>query len=372
SREPPSAKHDAQAKELLVADEKSQGSHAQNVRDTFPKGDYFVNSRKDLQKQVKRFVELVFGEPFTTPTEDEYNMFLAKSASYRTADLSRQVGAVIIDKSGAVAGTGCNEVPYPGGGFFVEGKKGGIGDNRDFVKQIDPNYAEIQRSLIELIRILRRAGYIGDNKSDFKGDVDLVDALLQGHHKELMSNARIRNLIEFGRIVHAEMHALCDAAASGRSISGGRLYCTTFPCHGCARHLIAAGIREVVYIEPYPKSLSLKLYENEIELAHEEAENCDPNGPFDKVKFRPFHGTSPVLFQRVFQFRKRKDNRGIVASWVPSEAFPSGASLTVERPKKEASAANKVAEVLERAKVQLGTIGREASDDVTDTTATDR
>jgi deoxycytidylate deaminase len=30
----------------------------------------------------------------------------------------------------------------------------------------------------------------------------------------------------------------------------------SFPCHMCARHIIATGLREVVYIEPYPKSVA--------------------------------------------------------------------------------------------------------------------
>lgn len=345
-REPPGPHHTALAVELISDDEKGIGEHAQNVRETFPRADYFVNARFSVEEQIKRFVELVFGEPFTTPTPDEFHMFLARAAGYRSADLSRQVGAVIVDAAGSVAATGCNEVPYPGGGIFYEGRTGGPGDNRDFVKQIDPNYIEIQRSLIELIGVLQLAGYVDPSEDD----AQIADALLQGHHKQLMSNARVRNLIEFGRIVHAEMHAICEAAASGRSVRRGTLYCTTFPCHVCARHIIASGITEVVYIEPYPKSLTAKLYADEIKFAHEAT--VVPESPRNgQVVFRPFHGTAPVLFQRVFRHRTGKDRYGTVATWVPASSRPQGAALSVERPLFEASAANSVAEVLRPAKV---------------------
>lgn len=56
--------------------------------------------------------------------------------------------------------------------------------------------------------------------------------------------------------MHAEMFAITDAARRGLSVRDATLYCTTFPCHMCARHIIASGIRKVVYIEPYPKSMA--------------------------------------------------------------------------------------------------------------------
>lgn len=354
TKEPPDPRHQAAARELINDDEKGTGAHAQNVRETFPRADYFINSRFPLGSQMKRFVELIFGEPFTTPTPDEFHMFLARAAGYRSADLSRQVGAVIVAPDGSIAATGCNEVPYPGGGTYYEGRSGPLGDNRDFVKKIDPNYIEIQRSLIELIGVLKAAGYVDSDEDS----AQVAQSLLQGHHKRLMSNARVRNLIEFGRIVHAEMHAICEAAASGKSVRGGTLYCTTFPCHVCARHIIAAGIREVVYIEPYPKSLTAKLYGDEIKFAHEAVEEADAQAE-PRVVFRPFHGTAPVLFQRVFQHRRGKEDDGTVITWDPALARPQKAALSVERPMFEASAANSVAEVLQRAKVHYADAAKE-------------
>lgn len=356
-REPPSETHEKQAQELVAEDEQGTGAKAQNVRDTFPKGDFFVNATDDVAAQIKRFVELVFREPFATPTPDEFHMFVAKAAALRSCDLSRQVGAVIVDSCQAIVASGCNEVPYPGGGIFYEGRVGGIGDNRDWTKGHDPNYVEIQRTLIEFIDVLKAVGYV-DEKSTA---AQLADRLLHGRYKELMKNARVRNLIEFGRVVHAEMHALSQAAMLGRSVRGATMYVTTFPCHGCARHIIASGVGEVVFIEPYPKSLTEQLYQDEIELVHRPRPDGSPALPIERVRFRPFQGIAPTLYQRVFAIRDRKNQTGVIATWAPKKATPVGAVFGVERPKMETSAINSIAETLD--KIRLASAGSRGGGD---------
>ncbi|MGR4890881.1 anti-phage dCTP deaminase [Sphingopyxis sp. LARHCG72] len=344
--EPPGEAHQALAAELIDEDEKGAEKADQDVQGTFPLADFFINSKIDVKSQITRFVQLVFGEPFATPTRDEYFMFLAKATALRSCDLSRQVGAVIADERGWVLATGCNEVPLPGGGFYDE-SVASIEDNRDKKKQYDPNYIEIQRSLIEFIGVLKKAKFVDENESDS----NIVDRLLHGEFKELMSNARVRNLIEFGRVVHAEMHALSQAAAAGRAVQDATLYCTTFPCHGCARHLIAAGIKEVIYIEPYPKSLTLHLYDKEIVIAHSPAGEHEVRAR-QPVSFRAFHGISPTLYQRVFAYRPRKDNMGTIAEWKPRIAIPVGAAFGVERPQAEVAASQAIAKILESIKLE--------------------
>lgn len=266
-------------------------------------------------------------------------MYVAKATALRSCDLSRQVGAVISDKSGAIVSTGCNEVPMPNGGFYYEGRKGGISDNRDKEEQHDPNFNEVKRSVSEFIEILQKTGYIDNNT-----DKDLIaDDLLHGDHQKDMDGARFRNLIEFSRVVHAEMHAITQAAHLGRSVGGSTLYCTTYPCHLCARHIISSGISSVVYIEPYPKSLTAALYHREI--ASEPAKT-DADDDETQVNFRSFRGISPTLYQRVFSFRKRKDTYGAIAKWMPDEAMPVGAVTKAVRPEFEAFVANQIAGIL--------------------------
>ena len=47
--------------------------------------------------------------------------------------------------------------------------------------------------------------------------------------------------------VHAEQNAICQAAYYGIRLNGATLYVTISPCLTCAKLLINAGIKEVVY-----------------------------------------------------------------------------------------------------------------------------
>jgi hypothetical protein len=109
------------------------------------------------------------------------------------------------------------------------------------------------------------------------------------------------------------MNALVHAARCGRRVDKQYLFCTTFPCHGCARHIIGAGIAQVVYIEPYPKSLAVELYPEAICLGHEQD---------GKVAFLPFVGVAPRRFVDFFTFGRRKDKRGYAVDWNPTKASP--------------------------------------------------
>ena len=51
--------------------------------------------------------------------------------------------------------------------------------------------------------------------------------------------------------VHAEQNAIANAAYYGIKTENSTLYCTTKPCSFCAKLLINAGIKEVIYEEEY-------------------------------------------------------------------------------------------------------------------------
>ena len=160
-------------------------------------------------------------------------MFLAFAESLRSADLSRQVGAVVVSSAGEVIATGANDVPRHGGGLY----RPGVGDQRDYVWGEDSNKVQIEKIVQD---ILHRAQ--PKPKPASRSELENV-----------LRGSRLHDLTEFGRAVHAEMEALLSCARSGVSPRGGVLYCTTFPCHNCAKHIVAAGIERVFYVEPYPK-----------------------------------------------------------------------------------------------------------------------
>jgi len=64
---------------------------------------------------------------------------------------------------------------------------------------------------------------------------------------------------ELCRAIHAEQNAIVQAAYSGTSVNGGTLYVTVQPCVMCAKMIINAGIKKVVFRGEYPDELSMEL-----------------------------------------------------------------------------------------------------------------
>lgn len=64
---------------------------------------------------------------------------------------------------------------------------------------------------------------------------------------------------ELCRAVHAEQNAIAQAAQHGISVEGGSIYVTHQPCSMCAKVLINAGIKRIIYQGEYPDALSLEL-----------------------------------------------------------------------------------------------------------------
>lgn len=61
---------------------------------------------------------------------------------------------------------------------------------------------------------------------------------------------------EVCRAICAEQLALTEAARNGEKTDGSTAYVTTFPCYICAKMLVSAGIKEIVYDNDYPDELS--------------------------------------------------------------------------------------------------------------------
>jgi tRNA(Arg) A34 adenosine deaminase TadA len=101
------------------------------------------------------------------------------------------------------------------------------------------------------------------------------------------------------------MDALLSATRRGVPTIGTRMFVTTFPCHYCARHLVAAGVDEVQYIEPYPKSQALELHKDSIQIeatgwTPPSQKNTKQQASKPKVWFHPFSGVAPRMYHRAF------------------------------------------------------------------------
>ena len=287
---------------LMERDEREEADVlGQNVRDSFTLADVFVEAepREELDKYLRRFVQLFFGDPFQTPTKAEYAMFQAQAAALRSADLSRQVGAVVATPEGDIVAVGTNEVPKAFGGQYWADDGS---DERDFKRGFDSNETTKREALEEAFDRLASDGTI-----EGVGTLDDFVGAVQG--------TRLASITEFGRPVHAEMAALLDAARRGVSVAGNVLFTTTFPCHNCAKHIVAAGIRKVIYREPYAKSLAAKL--------HPDAIVVDPALPEpERVGFQPFVGLAPPRYFDLFTKLKREEPDGQAVRWDPAASVP--------------------------------------------------
>ncbi len=191
------------ARKLVVRDEHEESYYGQKFRETFYLADYFINyvNENSLLNQVHRFIDLLFGNPFITPTFNEYAMFSAFVSALRSADLSRQVGAVIT-KDREVIAQGANDCPAFGGGLcwpIVEKnyKISEMKDCRDFVRGSDANKDNINEIYQDVLEKL------GLEKDD--------------ENLKLLQATRLKSLTEFGRSVHAEMAAITMCARYGIS-----------------------------------------------------------------------------------------------------------------------------------------------------------
>ena len=304
--------------EIINTDSGEEFDHGQSVRDTFPKCDYFLRvdnglseprnaeAKGQILSKLERFFKLIFRSSIISPTEEENAMYAASSAARNSACLSRQVGAAVTSSSGELLSTGWNDVPRNGGGLY--GKQSlrlriTDPDNRCYAvgKKNCSNDTEKKILAEVVIDSLIKARIITKKKRE-----EAVQTIIK--------NSRLKDLIEFSRAVHAEMHAILGASrVAGERILGGKIFVTTYPCHSCARHIIASGISEVYFIEPYRKSLALKLHSDAMTESVIET---------DKVKLIQFDGVAPTRFLELFDSGSRKSNTGVLELAKESMAMP--------------------------------------------------
>ena len=293
------------AEQLIKKDTDEDKSHGQQTRNTFQLSDFFIKQSQDTkensQKDISRIFDLIFGHPYKTPTIDEHMMYMAYTYSTRSADLSRQVGAVICNESNDIIGLGSNDVPCFGGGPYWpdhdkedwrdyryiqdEWKNNSSLKNRG-EKGEDTNQVNRDRIIEKIIKIFKD-----------ETNINFSENKISEMKLKLLKGAGINDIKEFGRPTHAEMSAILNCTRNGISSLGGTIYCTTFPCHNCARHIIDAGIKRVVFVEPYPSSKAKLLHCDSILVENESAESGK------KVTFEHFIGTAARRYLDLFSLK---------------------------------------------------------------------
>ena len=285
--------------ELIERDRKSSDKLGQQVEESLQLSDYFIKNldMEAMNESVQRFINLIHGTSYITPKRDESGMYAAYSASLGSACLSRQVGASIVDLDGNIISVGRNDVPKYGGGLYSSEDKN---NSCCFNKQGCHNDKHKNLLKEQIVKALNANGC-----SNAENLADII-----------MKETKAKDLIEYSRAVHAEMDAIIALARNANGETKGcTLYCTTYPCHICARHIVAAGIKRVVYIEPYEKSLALDLHRDSICQS-------DKDSSSTKVLFENFEGVAPKRYAKFFGHgRRRKDNTGKIIMYSIDESY---------------------------------------------------
>jgi deoxycytidylate deaminase len=291
--------------EKLVDDDENEvkEKYGQRVSKTFHEADLIINhdvKKPSSEEQLKRFFELLFSSNTITPTKMEYGMFAAKSAALRTSDLSRQVGAAVFSEKGEIISLGSNEVPKAGGGTYWPDDDF---DDREFKRKVDSNDKRKAEILNDLLQKL-----------------DLSLEKLDDKKRKRLEDSSFMDALEYERIIHAEMSAISDAARLRGSLANTVMYTTTFLCHMCAKHIVASGVKKVIYLEPYPKSLAARLHSDSIDI---DRQARGEYGDYPAVDFTHFYGVTPRRYRELFQRSKRKDANSNLENYIGGKMIPN-------------------------------------------------
>ena len=244
----------------------------------------------------------------------------------------------MVSKDGQIVALGTNDPPKFGGGIYKEGDS------------IDARCSKFEMTL-DGIKFMgchndRKKGELNEKIHEW-ATTELVPAIAESMYnsekeKVKFENARskmikalpnakhtfsaipgVGDLIEFSRSIHAEMDALLSAGREGISTVASEVYVTTYPCHNCARHLVAAGVKRVFFVEPYSKSLALELHDDAISNKLPSESESDNATTTHKMAIVPFTGVGPAMYQQAFI--KRDDLKGLGgAIKIPANGYPVG------------------------------------------------
>lgn len=286
---------DSEASQIIELDRKYQDpdGHGVQVAKVLCEADFFLSNEKEhiknINPKIARFIELILGINAHSPTRAEFAMCCAEASAMRSACISKQVGACIVTEFGDILSVGRNDVPKFGGGLYTCDDQ--TNDNRCAFRyngqcKNDEIKGNIENDIFA--KLCEKFENINDS------DKEKIAKLVAGMD-------RIKGITEYSRAIHAEMDAITSAARNGgNGLKNATLYCTTFPCHNCARHIVSSGIKRVYYIEPYDKSLAFDLHDDSIVL--DKPEGGDEN----HLRINQFEGVAPRVYLRLFKADERK------------------------------------------------------------------
>ncbi len=246
-------------------EQKDQGKfepkYGQKISDCFFESDLILSNNDDIScdppndkfREMKDKIDgylLALSSPSNSnPTLKETLMAAAYTSGRRSKCIKRKVGAVITDKLDRIISSGFNGVPQN-------------------LKECAPKYGSCYR----------------DKKREevaLKISQDLSHGDTEQATRTIKNNVK---LLELCRAMHGEESAIMNLVGRGVDLENSTIYVTTYPCNLCANKIVQAGIKKVVYFEPYPVIEAKKILKE------------------GKVETEPFEGVTFRAFFKFFQY----------------------------------------------------------------------
>lgn len=179
----------------------------------------------------------------SNPTLKETLMAAAYTSGRRSRCIKRKVGAVIADQYDQIISSGFNGVPRG-------------------LKECSVLYGKCYRDMKrpEVAKRISDSLHLDDGSA-------AIEAITK--------NVK---LLELCRVLHGEESAILNLVGRGVDLTSSTMYVTTYPCNLCANKIVQAGIKKVVYFEPYPVEEAKKIFKEANVISE----------PFEGVTFRAF------------------------------------------------------------------------------------
>jgi dCMP deaminase len=201
-----------------------------------------LDNHNVLKAQLAWYFSLMIHPGLITPTPMERVMQIAYTAKTNSGCISRQVGAVVTDANNSIKAVGWNDVPegqYPCALRSVEGVL------TEFDDVIYSNYERNNEGFREVAR--KKYSRIMVKTDELEG------RNLSYCFKSLENAKRGDGNQVHTRSLHAEENAFLQITKyGGQGVQGGKLYTTASPCELCAKKAYQLGIKDVIFIDPYP------------------------------------------------------------------------------------------------------------------------
>lgn len=195
-----------------------------------------------IKNQLVWYISLIMHPGIITPTAYERAMQVAYSAKLNSGCISRQVGAIITDQNLSIKAVGWNNTPQ---GQVPCILRSAFDLNKSEDKSCYSEYENDDDAFRKLI-------------SDLVEKVNINQELLQGRNlsfcfKDIRNSIDIEKNQVHTRSLHAEENAFLQISKyGGTGIEGGKLFTTASPCELCSKKAYQLGIKEIIYIDPYP------------------------------------------------------------------------------------------------------------------------